>query len=113
MTAPILRPDFCDTLKLSEFSRTLGISTKTARRWIDSGQIEARKTPGGHYRIPSTELNNRGLTISQFARLVGVHRITVQRWCKAGKIEHSTTPSGRCRIPMSEVPRVGRRRRNR
>ena len=112
-TRSVLRPDFSDTLKLSEFARTLGISTKTARRWIESGQLKATKTPGGHYRIPETELSNRGLTIPQFARLVGVHRITARRWCKAGKVECSVTPGGHYRIPMSEVPRIGRRRRTR
>jgi excisionase family DNA binding protein len=108
-----LRPDFSNTLTLTQFAATLGISTKTARRWIESGQLEARKTPGGHYRIPEGELASRGLTIPQFARLVGVHRITARRWCKAGKVECSVTPGGHYRIPMSEVPRVGRHRRSR
>lgn len=106
-----LRPDFSDTLKLSEFARTLGVSTKTVHRWINTGQLKATKTPGGHYRISASELELRGLTIPQFARLVGVHRITARRWCQAGKVEYTTTPGGHYRIPMSEVPRIGRRRR--
>ena len=112
-TGSVLRPDFSDTLKLSEFARTLGISTRTARRWIESGQLEAHKTPGGHYRISADQLTGRGLTVSQFARLVGVHRVTARRWCKAGKVACTETPGGHYRIPMSEVPRVGRRRRSR
>lgn len=110
-SSPARRPD--DVLKLSEFASALGISVKTARRWIASGRIEALRTPGGHWRIPSDQLEQRDLTVAQFARLVGVHPLTVRRWCRADKITHSTTPGGHFRIPMSEVPRVGRRRRTR
>lgn len=102
-----------DILKLSEFAELLGVSTKTVKRWIAKGEISARRTPGGHWRIDADQLSERGLTVSQFARLVGVHRVTVRRWCQADKLEHSTTAGGYYRIPMSEVPRIGRRRRTR
>lgn len=113
MTQSALRPDPDEMLKLSEFAATLGISTKTARRWITSGKISGVQTPGGHWRVPRSQLTKRELTTSQFARLVGVHPITVRRWCRANKLKHSTTFTGLYMIPMSEVPRLGRRRRTR
>jgi excisionase family DNA binding protein len=113
MTKQATRPKPQETLKLSEFAATLGVSTKTVRRWIKAGDIEAHKTPGGHWRIFSDQLTNRDLTVVQFARLVGVHPITVRRWCHTDKIVHSTTKGGYYRIPMGEVPRIGRRRRTR
>jgi excisionase family DNA binding protein len=113
MTGSVLRPDYGEMLKLSEFAATLGISTKTARRWITAGKISAVQTPGGHWRVPASQLAKRELTTSQFARLVGVHPVTVRRWCRANKITHSTTFTGLHLIPMSEVPRLGRRRRTR
>lgn len=112
-TKSVLRPDFSDDLKLSEFAATLGISTKTARRWIAAKSIEAHQTPGGHWRVPASQLVVRSLTVPQFARLVGVHPVTVRRWCRGDKIANSKTPTGLYRIPMSEVPIVGRRRRKR
>lgn len=113
MTGSVLRPDPDEMLKLSEFARTLGISTKTARRWITSNKISGVKTPGGHWRVPRSQLTRRELTTSQFARLVGVHPVTVRRWCRANTVKHSTTLTGLYLISMSEVPRVGRRRRTR
>lgn len=35
----------------SEVARRLGISTQTVQRWVDSGQLKAWKTLGGHRRI--------------------------------------------------------------
>lgn len=109
----VLRPDLSETIKLSEFAREVGISTRTARRWIAKGEITAKQTPGGHLRVPVSQLTERALTVSQFARLVGVHRVTVRRWCLADRIEHTQTPGGAYRIPMTEVPRIGRARRSR
>lgn len=52
----------------SEVAKRLGISTQTVQRWVDSGQLKAWKTMGGHRRIEAegAELLFRlhGLTIS-------------------------------------------------
>ena len=109
MTDTVAPPSPNEVLTPTEFAHSVGVSTKTARAWAASGTIEAHKTPGGHWRIPVSQLTNRDLSLSQFARLVGVHRGTVRRWCEAGKITCRKTPGGYWRIPMSEVPRVGRR----
>lgn len=34
-----------------EVAKRLGISLQTVQRWVDSGQLKAWKTPGGHRRI--------------------------------------------------------------
>lgn len=112
-TRSVLRPDYKDDLKLSEFAAIMGICVRTAHRWIKSGAIEAHQTPGGHWRVNADQLETRGLTVAQFAHLVGVHPVTVRRWCRADKITHSTSPTGIYHIPMSEVPRTGRRGKSR
>ena len=41
---------------MGEVARLLGVSPTTVRRWILSGRIRAERTPGGHYRIPESEV---------------------------------------------------------
>lgn len=36
---------------------TLGISYPTLKQWIYRGKIQTVKTPGGHHRIPESELD--------------------------------------------------------
>ncbi|MDR3764616.1 MAG: helix-turn-helix transcriptional regulator [Acidobacteriota bacterium] len=36
----------------------LGISYPTAKHWILTGKIKTMKTPGGHHRIPLSELDS-------------------------------------------------------
>ena len=36
---------------------TLGISYPTLKQWIYRGKIKTLKTPGGHHRIPESELD--------------------------------------------------------
>jgi molybdopterin-binding protein len=40
-----------------EAALRLGISYPTMKQWIYHGKIKAVKTPGGHYRIPESELD--------------------------------------------------------
>ena len=46
-----------DLLKLNEAARELGVSYPTIKQWIYRGKLKAIKTPGGHYRIPESELD--------------------------------------------------------
>ena len=40
-----------------EAALRLGISYPTMKQWLYRGKIKAAKTPGGHYRIPESELD--------------------------------------------------------
>jgi molybdopterin-binding protein len=40
-----------------EASRILGISYPTLKQWIYRGKIQTVKTPGGHHRIPESEID--------------------------------------------------------
>lgn len=50
-------------LTTTEFalSKGVGISPSTVLRAVQAGKIKAIQTPGGHYRIPVSELNNVAL----------------------------------------------------
>ena len=43
-------------LKLDETARALRISYPTLKQWIYRGKIRSVRTPGGHHRIPSSEV---------------------------------------------------------
>lgn len=40
-----------------EAARILGISYPTLKQWIYRGKIRTAKTPGGHHRVPETEID--------------------------------------------------------
>src|SRR5215467_2080320 len=40
-----------------EAARILGISYPTLKQWIYHGKIRAAKTPGGHHRVPESEID--------------------------------------------------------
>ena len=41
-----------------EAAQRLGISYPTIKQWLYRGKIKSIKTPGGHYRIPESELDS-------------------------------------------------------
>src|SRR6201990_3157234 len=41
-----------------EAAQRLGISYPTVKQWLYHGKLKAVKTPGGHYRIPESELDS-------------------------------------------------------
>lgn len=41
---------------VSALARVLRVSDRQVRRWCESGLVQATRTPGGHYRIPRSEL---------------------------------------------------------
>jgi len=49
MAEPLLTP--------REAALRLGISYPAIKQWIYHGKLKAIKTPGGHYRIPESELD--------------------------------------------------------
>ena len=44
------------TLTLAAACDALGVSASTLRRWVESGRINALRTPGGHRRFPTSEI---------------------------------------------------------
>ncbi len=40
-----------------ETSKILGISYPTLKQWIYAGKIKTVKTPGGHHRVPESEID--------------------------------------------------------
>jgi molybdopterin-binding protein len=44
------------SLKPKDAAEQIGISYPTIKQWIYEGKINSVKTPGGHHRIPETEV---------------------------------------------------------
>ncbi|MER9316161.1 excisionase family DNA-binding protein [Mesorhizobium sp. M0659] len=44
--------DVKEVLTTANAAELLGVSTRTAQLWVESGQLPSWKTPGGHRRIP-------------------------------------------------------------
>ena len=44
-------------VKLPEAAKELSISYQTLKQWIYRGKIRSVKTPGGHHRIPRSEID--------------------------------------------------------
>src|SRR6201984_2505856 len=40
-----------------EAANILGVSYPTLKQWIYRGKIKAAKTPGGHHRVPESEID--------------------------------------------------------
>lgn len=47
---------YMESLKPKDAAKLIGISYPTIKQWIYEGKIESVKTPGGHHRIPSPEI---------------------------------------------------------
>jgi molybdopterin-binding protein len=56
---PRKRPD---ALTPAEAAKTLGVSYPTIKQWIYKKRIRSVITPGGHHRIPRSELTRLGAT---------------------------------------------------
>jgi len=46
-----------ELIKPSDAARLLGISYPTLKQWIYHGKVRTVRTPGGHHRLPRTELD--------------------------------------------------------
>lgn len=45
-------------LTLRQVAQTLNVSTRSVSRWIRAGQLEGVRTPGGHWRVPQSALED-------------------------------------------------------
>lgn len=44
-------------LTVSDCAERAAVTELTIRRWIESGQLRAMRTPGGKYRVDARDLN--------------------------------------------------------
>ena len=51
-------------LTVSDGSKVLGVKPRTLRRWASKGLVRAFQTPGGHYRIPRSEITRLLLNVA-------------------------------------------------
>lgn len=116
------KPDVC-YLTTGQVAATLGVNPKTIERWCDKGRLKAARTPGGHRKIPYSELEkllkqrrktaDLGrclLTTTQAARLLNVSQRTIGRWANEGRFTYKLTGGRHRRIPLTEVLRIRERR---
>ena len=54
-TMGIEQPD--ELLKLTEIARLMGVRRATVARWVRDGRLPAVQTPGGHWRVRSSEVD--------------------------------------------------------
>lgn len=47
----------------AEAARLLGVSYPTVKQWIYRKKIRSVRTPGGHHRIPTSEIRRLGATV--------------------------------------------------
>ena len=58
-----------DVLTPAEAARTLGVSYPTIKQWIYKKRIRSVRTPGGHHRIPRSELTRLGVAATGVSSL--------------------------------------------
>ena len=46
-----------ELLNPRDAARSLGISYPTLKQWIYNGKLKTAKTPGGHHRVPESEID--------------------------------------------------------
>lgn len=57
--------------RLSEAARLLGISKPTLKLWIRRGNVRSVPTPGGHHRIPYSEVERLAGSVRAAVRAAG------------------------------------------
>lgn len=64
-----------ENLKPKDAAEQIGISYPTIKQWIYSGKIRSIRTPGGHHRIPASEVKrlSSGEAVTEQLDVSGVH----------------------------------------
>lgn len=82
--------DVKDVLTTTNAAELLGVSTRTAQLWVESGRLPSWKTPGGHRRIPRQAVLDLMETPPHEDPLVRAHSIIfsgegrADQWRRAG-----------------------------
>ena len=59
---------------LNEAAKLLGVTPKTLREWDRVGKIEVIKTPGGHRRVPISEIERIDKIIRPYREFVATKK---------------------------------------
>jgi molybdopterin-binding protein len=65
-----------ELLKPHDAARLMSVSYPTLKQWIYKGKVHSDKTPGGHHRIPRSEVERFTTTTSKRARPGGLQAIS-------------------------------------
>jgi excisionase family DNA binding protein len=91
----------------AEAARRLDVEEFTVARWLRSGILHGRRTPGGHWRLDPEDVDALRLERSSLAGLltspeaadrIGVAHSTMDRYLQQGKIPAVKTPGGHWRV---------------
>jgi len=63
-------------LTTTEAAKLLGVAPDTVLKWVKAGKVKSRRTLGGHFRIPVSELS---LFASETSTSVGTNKLTSQQ----------------------------------
>jgi molybdopterin-binding protein len=72
-----MKPSQREPLTPADAAKILGVSYQTVKQWIYRKRIRSVRTPGGHHRIPASEIRRLGGTASvESASPVGMDAIS-------------------------------------
>ncbi len=72
-----MRPDPQGPVSAAEAARLLGVSHQTVKQWIYKKRIRSVRTPGGHHRIPRSEVQRlAGSPLPRASTGVGLEAIS-------------------------------------
>jgi len=94
-------------MTLTEYAAHVGVNRRTAQAWARDGRIRAKRTRGGHWRVPVRELGRRPLTVTEVATALDVSPRTVRGWAAAGTIAaRRSRPGGAWLVEPAEMDRL-------
>ncbi len=59
-----MKPSAPGPLTPAEAAKLLGVSYQTVKQWIYKKRIRSVRTPGGHHRIPASEIRRLGASVA-------------------------------------------------
>ena len=71
-----MKPNPRGPLTPADAAKLLGVSYQTVKQWIYRKRIRSVRTPGGHHRIPSSEIRRLGAAAPAASGPVGMDAIS-------------------------------------